>query len=401
MKNTPTILVVDDEQLNRQVILDVLNEMPENFSVLSAINGEIACSIATKMQPDLILMDWNMPKMSGIDAVKFLKNQAETAEIPILMFTSINDPAKLKEAFEEGIADYITKPVKKLELAARVNAALKTSFYQKELIQQKAEIEYQKEEITNSINYAKNIQHAILPKKSKIRESFTDSFVFYEPRDIVSGDFYWYYKKSLPNGKAKLFIAAADCTGHGVPGAFVSMIGNMLFNQIIIEKGIEQPGEILDLMNAGMRNAFTKEDNKLYAKDGMDVSLCCIDSNMKYMEFAGAKNPLYLVRDNVITIFKGDNHAIGGLHMDHHEHFTTHTIDLQQNDALYLFSDGFADQFGGPKCKKYKISRLRSLLLSIQNLSMIEQKDLLLTEINEWKGSLEQVDDMMIIGIKV
>ncbi|MBL4652879.1 MAG: response regulator [Flavobacteriales bacterium] len=243
-----TILIVDDEQLNRQVILDILTSSGKNYKVLSANNGELGCKIAIKMLPDIVLMDWNMPKMPGIEAVKQLKSQQETKDIPILMVTSIASPEKLQEAFEAGVADYIIKPLKKIELLARVNAALKTYAYFKEIIEQKTEIEAQKEEITNSIDYAQNIQKAILPKRSAIHNTLKDSFVLFNPKDIVSGDFYWYY-----NSGDKIFLSALDCTGHGVPGAFVSMIGNMLLNQVIIEKEIHTPGEILTNLIMGLK----------------------------------------------------------------------------------------------------------------------------------------------------
>ncbi|MBL4624919.1 MAG: response regulator [Flavobacteriales bacterium] len=390
-----TILIVDDEQLNRQVILDILTSSGNSYKVLSADDGELGCKIAIRMLPDIILMDWNMPKMPGIEAVKRLKSLQETKNIPILMVTSIALPEKLQEAFEAGVVDYIIKPLKKIELLARVDSALKTYTYFKEIIKQKTEIENQKEEITNSIDYAQSIQKAILPKRSAIHHALKDSFVLFNPKDIVSGDFYWYY-----NSGNKIFLAALDCTGHGVPGAFVSMIGNMLLNQVIIEKKIHTPGKILTQLNNGIKTVFTREDNKLYANDGMDMALICFDKEFKTAEFAGANNPLFLVRENTITAISGDRQPIGG-RTDINSAYTTHTVNLQKKDNIYIFSDGYVDQFGGPKGKKFKQNQFRSLLLDIQNKTMKEQKEIMLKKMEDWKGTEEQVDDILVLGIKI
>ncbi|PCJ87561.1 MAG: hypothetical protein COA57_04560 [Flavobacteriales bacterium] len=424
-----SILVVDDEPLNRQVIIDMLKEADGQYSILSANNGKIACEITTRLLPDAILMDWNMPEMNGIEALKFLKSQQKTKNIPILMVTSITASEKLEEAFETGATDYITKPVKKTELLARVRSVLKASAYQQEILNQKEEIERQKLDITDSIIYAQKIQEGTLPKRS-VMYDILDSFVLFKPRDIVSGDFYWFYQKSSPPPQPNdlvhpditevppkemgenspprpkkverelIFIAACDCTGHGVPGAFVSMIGNMLLNQAIIEKGLEKPGEILSEINKGMKAVFTREDDKQHISDGMDMTLCVFDKDFKTLEFAGAQNPMYFVRQGGLIVTGGDKRPIGG-RTESDYRFLNHTFELEKGDTIYIFSDGYADQFGGPKGKKLKQIGFKQILLEVKGKTMKEQKEILDKKIQAWKGDLEQVDDMLLIGIRI
>jgi len=271
-----------------------------------------------------------------------------------------------------------------------------------EVLQQKFELEKKNEliaeknkEMTDSLNYAKRIQGAILPKTSSIQQTFPQSFILYMPKDIVSGDFYSFNRK---NNKA--LIAAADCTGHGVAGAIMSMIGSSLMNQIINEKGVMDPAEILNQLNLGIIEALKQAENTSH--DGMDVSLCAFDTENLELTFAGANRPLWLIRNGSLESYKSDKYPIGGLHIDHTESFTNHRIPLQKNDAVYLFSDGYADQFGGMLGKKLMTKKFKEVLLSIQDKSMEEQGEYLHQFITDWMGGeFEQVDDMMVIGIRI
>ena len=256
-------------------------------------------------------------------------------------------------------------------------------------------IEEKNKDITDSISYAKNIQNAILPGDEEIRRVFPNHFVFFEPKDIVSGDFYWY-----SNQNRRSYIAACDCTGHGVPGAFVSMIGNDLLNQIIIERGVADPGEILSYLSDGVKSVFTRDGSNQQAQDGMDMVLCSFDQDLKTLEYAGAKNPLFIIQNGELMTIKGDNCPIGGDTATGFQ-FTTHKITLQNTDSIYLISDGFQDQFGGPKGKKFMIKRFKEILLTIQKQDMHEQKEVLRKAIDDWKGTQEQVDDICVIGIRV
>lgn len=264
----------------------------------------------------------------------------------------------------------------------------------KEINQQKEELAEKNKDITDSIIYAQRIQSAILPTDEQIKEFLTESFVLFKPKDIVSGDFYWFAAK-----KKKIFIAACDCTGHGVPGAFVSMIGNDLLNQIIIEQDKNDPGEILSLLNKGVKSVFSRKGEQ-EAEDGMDMALCVIDLQNNQLEFSGAQNPLLLIRKGELIYTKGDKTPIGG-DTEMSYNFTNHKTDLQKGDIIYIFSDGYQDQFGGPQNKKFMIKRFKELLLSIQNQPMEEQKEQLNKALEEWKENEEQVDDILVIGIRI
>jgi serine phosphatase RsbU (regulator of sigma subunit) len=271
-----------------------------------------------------------------------------------------------------------------------------------EVMQQKQELEIKNaviaeknKEMTDSLNYAKRLQAAILPKKEVFSKSFEQSFILYMPKDIVSGDFYSFEKLD-----DKTIVAAADCTGHGVGGAIMSMIGSSLLKQIIIEKKISSPAEILSQLNLGVIEALKQEENDTH--DGMDVAICTFGADKRQFTFAGANRPLWLVRNGSVQVFASDKFPIGGTQVEHSVPFTNHSITLQPDDTIYIFSDGYADQFGGPQGKKLMTKKLKEILLSFQNLSMPEQGKHLHQYILDWMGeTVDQVDDMMIIGILV
>ncbi len=256
-------------------------------------------------------------------------------------------------------------------------------------------VEEKNKDITDSINYAKRIQEAILPAKDIKYKIFPNAFVFFQPKDIVSGDFYWFAEK---NGKR--IIAAVDCTGHGVPGAFMSMIGNAFLNEIINEKGTTTPSIILDKLREKIIFSLKQTGAQGENKDGMDISLLSFDSDNKRVEFAGANNPLWKITNKKIEEIKGDKQPIG-IFSGELIPFTNHIIDIEKGDTLYIFTDGYADQFGGENGKKFKYKQIQTMLLDINDKSMSKQEDYLNKSINEWKGKLEQVDDILLIGIRV
>ncbi|MGQ0828052.1 MAG: tetratricopeptide repeat protein [Bacteroidota bacterium] len=256
-------------------------------------------------------------------------------------------------------------------------------------------IEEKNKDITDSINYARRIQNAILPSIDLIYETLEDSFVLYKPKDIVSGDFYTFIKKN-----DKVIIAAADCTGHGVPGAFMSMIGNNQLNHIIIEKEILQPSEILNNLHEGIRSALKQDIAEGQTRDGMDIALCSIDLKQKEIQYAGANRPLYLLKNGQLEEIKANKFSIGGLQSEDKRKFNNHIIPISASDSMYIFTDGYADQFGANSGKKFMTKRFKELLFSIQDKSMKEQKTILDDTIEKWKGNLEQVDDILVIGIR-
>jgi serine phosphatase RsbU (regulator of sigma subunit) len=279
------------------------------------------------------------------------------------------------------------------------------------------EITLKNKEITDSIVYAKRIQKAILPPQKLVEQYLTNGFVFYVPKDVVSGDFYWMetisslegglkagnnHTSNSPQGENLLLFAAADCTGHGVPGAMVSVICNSALNRSVREYGLLIPGEILDKTRELVVKEFEKSDEDV--KDGMDISLCKIQplSSGNYkLEWAGANNPLWIINHNSgeLIEFKPNKQPIGKV--DNPLPFTTHTLELQKNDTVFIFTDGFQDQFGGENGKKYKPAKMKELLLSIRQKTMPEQKEILEKTFIEWKGKLEQVDDICFIGFRV
>ena len=260
---------------------------------------------------------------------------------------------------------------------------------------QKEIIEEKQKEILSSISYAKRLQEAILPPISFIKEHLPDSFFFYKPKDIVAGDFYW-LEIDQKNNNAILF-AAADCTGHGVPGAMVSVVCSNALNRTINEFGITSPGKILDKVSELVVETFEKSESEV--NDGMDISLCNLDRTNNELIWSGANNPLWIIRNKSIIEYKPNKQPIGKV--DNPLPFITQTIQLQKNDIIYLFTDGYADQFGGEKGKKYKLSSLQELFLSICHLSMDEQHKEVEKTLSDWKGNIDQVDDILIIGVKI
>ena len=272
-----------------------------------------------------------------------------------------------------------------------------------EVVKQKEEIELKTKEleilfkqVTDSIHYAKRIQEAILPPNNLVKQILPESFVLYKPKDIVSGDFYWIDKK-----KEWCYFAAVDCTGHGVPGAFMSIVGYNLLKDILKNTDSMQPSIIMDKMNDGVANTLhTNTTSGKQTKDGMDMTLCALNYDTLELQFSGAFNPLYIIRENELIQYKADKFPVG-MFIGEKQNFTNHSIQLQKGDSIYIFSDGYADQFGGPRGKKFMAGNFRQLLSDVSKLPIERQKTMLNQTIEEWRGNLEQVDDILIIGVKV
>jgi len=277
-----------------------------------------------------------------------------------------------------------------------------------ELILQKIEIQSQKDtlevknrETIDSINYAKNIQDALLPTEAEFLKHFSDSFVLFKPKDIVSGDFFWIYEKNN-----LIFYATADCTGHGVPGGFMTMLGLSFLDDIIEGQQIQNPAEALNLMRDKIIAALKQTGNIGESKDGMDITICCIDKNKKELNFASANNNLYIIKNNLeganektITEYKANRQPVGFHH--HYKSFTLQTIPLEDGDCIYTFTDGYADQFGGPKGKKFRYKQFGQNLMNNSHLNFSVQKNILDATIDQWRGPLEQIDDILVIGVRI
>ncbi len=253
----------------------------------------------------------------------------------------------------------------------------------------------QQSQINKSINYASKIQTAVLPDKNNFKEYFAEYFIIYKPRDIVSGDFYFLHKVNK-----YIILAAADCTGHGVPGAFMSMLGVAFLNDIVRQKNVETASDVLNVLRENVKESLKQKGEKGEQKDGMDMALCVIDTETNNLQFAGAHNPLIIVRNNKLIEIKADRMPVGVLRKKD-KPFKNNEIKLEKGDKLYMYSDGFADQIGGENKEKYKSKRFKKLLLETSNMSMFEQKQTIETEFEQWKGTNKQIDDVVIIAVKI
>jgi serine phosphatase RsbU (regulator of sigma subunit) len=263
-----------------------------------------------------------------------------------------------------------------------------------ELNENHQELQEKNKEIQDSIEYAKRIQNAILPPERIIKSSLPNSFILYKPKDVVAGDFYW-----LEHIEETVLFASADCTGHGVPGAMVSVVCVNSLNRAVREFGLKDPAKILDKTRSLVIKEFEKSEEEV--KDGMDISLCALDYNSKTLKWAGANNPLWVIRKDSQEIeeIKADKQPIGKYASA--TPFTAHSLTLNQGDTIYLFSDGYPDQFGGDRGKKYKSGKFKKTLLSIVSQPIDLQKDLLDQEFETWRQDIEQIDDVCVIGVRL
>jgi PAS domain S-box-containing protein len=266
---------------------------------------------------------------------------------------------------------------------------------EQQLLQKHKELEQHNKDMLDSIQYASRIQEAILPDIEKFKSTFADAFVLYLPKDVVSGDYYFYYKK-----QNKIFVAAVDCTGHGVPGALMSIIANGILKEVVIKKGIEKPSEILYVLDDELQLALNKQNNTEITNDGMDVSIAVFDFDTFKVNYAGAFRPMLLVRNNEFIEFEASRFPIG-FYGDVVKEFTSKEVELQKGDTFYLFTDGYCDQFGGEEKKKFNRKRFKELLLTAQSMEMDEQESFLQYALNNWKQEENQVDDVLVMGLKI
>ncbi|MCI5058874.1 MAG: SpoIIE family protein phosphatase [Flavobacteriales bacterium] len=318
-------------------------------------------------------------------AIELAKKEAEKSKQKIIIFVSV-----LGLLSAVGFLVFVFNRLRITRIQKR-----QIESYSNKLKTMHNKLSIQHDEIQDSIQYAERIQKAIMPPEKDMLVKLMDAFILYKPKDIVAGDFYWMESKVIED---TIYFAAADCTGHGVPGAMVSMVCASALSKALVEEGIYETGPLLDRTREIVIKRLEKGGQEV--RDGMDISLCKLNRKTKELEWSGANNPLWIIRNNMVfEEFKGDKQPIG-LYTDPFP-FTTHTIKLDDKDCIYILSDGYQDQFGGPKNKKYKSKRLKSFLLEIHQKSMEEQKNALTTELQEWMEDTEQVDDICIIGLRI
>lgn len=368
------------------LILGILAALFKNFGILPRV-FLTEYSIQMGSAIELIMLS-----LALAENVKLLK--AEKEEAQALLFDELKEKSRLQE-------------LANIELEQKVHERTAEIQLQKEVIEEKSK------DITASINYALKIQEAILPRDEELKASLNDYFVFYKPRDIISGDFYWFSKRDN-----LIFIAAADCTGHGVPGALMSMLGNSFLNEIVNEYNIYNPADILDLLR--LKVIKTLRQRETNTKDGMDISICVLNTELREINYAGAFNPVYItsdVNENAISGFEvyqnefvpnkylkilpADRFPVGIVEGQFNDMFTNKKYHYHPGDCLYMFSDGLADQFGGSQGKKYKTKQLKDLLLKVSKYDMEYQMLNISDDFENWKGTHEQVDDILMIGIRL
>lgn len=406
MNQNYKILVADDSESYLRIIQQIFEIVGYKYELVFARDGKEACEEALKHLPDLIILDVIMPEMNGIETAKFLKRNDETAHIPIIMLSSTES---LKAAYEVGANDFISKPFNQYELLIKVRSALdlvtkikeikkqsKVAEEKKNVLQSQHDlISEQQREILGDLKYSKRIQKSILPTQELINEILPEQFILNLPRNHVSGDFYWVGRHG--NRKA---IAVADCTGHGISGALMTMAGMAFLNDIMGRYNNLEPSEVLFELRKMVMNLLKQTGEEGEASDGMDISLTMINEERNKLWFSGANNPLYIINNGELVTIKGDRMPIG-IHLNFDRPFTNNEIEVAKGDTIYMFSDGFADQFGGPRNKKFRYKQFQELLLENHDKSFENQKNILEQAFIDWKGDYQQVDDVLVLGYKI
>ncbi len=408
--HVPNILYVDDEESNLRIFR--IN-FKRYYKVFTTSNIQEAYQILRENPISLVITDQKMPEMSGTDFLKSIIN--EYPDVIRIVLTGFADIEDIIQAINDcHIHQYVTKPYENGEMKNIIDKAIESYNLAKErknLIEQlkkaneqleekvaerTAKLEYTTRKLLDSINYAKKIQKSVLPTEQSIEKLFKEAFVLYKPKDIVGGDFYAVFDKG-----DKIIVAVGDCTGHGVPGALMSMLGDTLLRSVIDYKEEHSPEKILNFIRDGVVNALRQEDTQNH--DGMEIGILVYHPFSRVVEFAGSRRDLLYFENGEMKEIKADKINIGGsIYAD--ESFTLHTIPLQEESTFYLFSDGFQDQFGGKLNRKIGSKKLKELLASIHQKPMYEQKVLLEIFLQEWMQAQpdnEQTDDILIMGIKV
>ncbi|MCC6448689.1 MAG: response regulator, partial [Chitinophagaceae bacterium] len=374
-----------------------------NYRIERAISGEIAIEKISQINFDCILLDVQMPDMDGFEVAEIVKNNEDTQNIPVIFMTALSTEKKnIIKGFKVGAVEYMHKPLDPDILKIKVETFSQLYKQKKELAKAHGEtkkamtlLENHSNEVNASMRYAKNIQNTIFPSEETFKTIFPDSFVFHMPKDIVGGDFYW-----LSVTEEKTVLACVDCTGHGIPGALLTMVGGSLLKQSVEVKKLLTPSLILNDMRQGLKSTFNQNNLSGRIGDGMEISICVFDFKTNVLEFSGAGRPLLIVKKGVSScVFQ---ESIGLSHDTPDDiTFVDYTFSLKKGDCVYLFSDGYADQFGGVSSKRFMKKKLLKTLSAMTHQNMLAQKDNLVNIFNDWKGEEPQVDDILVIGIKI
>ena len=387
-------LQVGSDILSKAIIKDSYQGISDSYKALEDFEQALEYYQKYEAVEDSIFNEQNIKKIVDVQAsyqlykkqneIELLKKEAEIKDLTLSNNKSWNIFLIVGIAL---IFILLVVLFQRNKIRTRTNKLLK---------KKNDEIVTQTQSILDSINYAKRIQEAIQPKHNQLFKYFQEAFVFTKARDIVNGDFYWFAIKG-----DYFVVAAVDCTGHGVPGAFMNVMGNSLLNQIVNAENITSPSEILAELNKRVVFNLHQTELSVNSNDGMDMALCTYSRRQQKMWFSGAKRPLVMIRNKEITLIKGESYPIGSSYYQVNRDYEEHSIDLQPNDKFYIFSDGITDQFGGKNNKKFMYSRLKDLLLEIESFPMDEQERVIQQNIMTWKGEQEQTDDILIVGVKI
>jgi len=396
----PTILIVDDLEDNLFSLNAVLKF--EGYIIHKANSGPLALEMASKIQYDCIILDVQMPEMDGFEVANILGKNEFTKNIPIIFLSALgSDKEKVLQGMNSGAIDFLAKPVDPPLIKAKLKLCIKLSSKYKdskkifsEIKQEHSSLQEVNSEFSASLRYAQNIQQAILPTAEVINALFKDNFVIFRPKESIGGDFY--YVKEVGN---EIIFMCGDCTGHGVPGAMMSMISSNIIHNIIDTKKIIVPSLILNAMVREFRKAFRNEFSNITIQDGLEVAICTYYKKEKKLQYAGAGRPIIIANQDGIKTIKSSSSGISGNVSENYD-FELNEFDIEEGDQLYLYSDGIVDQFGGPKNKKFMTKRLVQLLSSNLDLPMSEQKEIIDNSIVSWKEGQEQIDDILVMGLK-
>ena len=390
--DTPLVLIVDDNPKNLQILGNYL--LKEGFNVEFALDGNSALDWIERTEFDIILLDIVMPGMNGLEVCRIIKNDPVKHKIPVIFLSAAVDTESILDGFDIGAVDYIIKPFNQKELIARVRTQIEIKRSRDKISKNLKEIEYKNKLITYSIKYAQKIQTSLMKKSQNGSDFFTDFFCLILPKDIVSGDFYWLHKTDN-----KFLVGVFDCSGHGIPGAFMSILGVTLLNETVIREKITDPNLILNRLREKVIEALGQKGTFSEVRDGMDGSVISYDLLSKNLVYSGSYNPMYLIRDNKIIEFKGDKMPLSyHLKMDD---FSTQEMVTKPDDLIYLFTDGYKDQFGGPYLKKFRSAQFKEALLKNHKEPLNVQKHILHETYIKWRGQEEQVDDITVLGLKL
>jgi DNA-binding response OmpR family regulator len=398
--NLPTILIVDDLEDNIFSLNAVLKF--EGYVIHKATSGALALEMASKIQYDCIILDVQMPEMDGFEVANMLGKNDFTRNIPILFLSALgSDKEKVIHGIDSGAIDFLAKPVDPPLIKAKLRLCVKLSSKYKDskkvfktLTEEQSSLKELNSDFSASLRYAKNIQQAILPKTEVINSLFKENFVIFRPKEFIGGDFYLI--KDVGN---EIILICGDCTGHGVPGAMMCMISATIIHNIIDTKKIITPNLILHSMVGELRKAFRNEFSNITIEDGLELAICTYYKNEKKLQFSGAGRPLIIATKNNIQKISCSSYGISG-NVSENVEFALNEFDIAEGDQIYLYSDGIVDQFGGPNNKKFMTKQLVELLSNNMGLPMDEQKEIIDNIILKWKGGGEQIDDVLIMGIK-